>query len=116
LRKALSLAERPDDVLPALALSVVRQGQPDRLIAEFGTRKLQDPAADASLQTSLGQAWLMSGDVERAGEAFTAALADVPGYPPARLDQARISAQGGNVGAASIITDEVLAADPPKIR
>lgn len=112
LRKALSLAERPDDVLPALAQSLVRQGQADRLTGEFGTRRLQDPAADASLQTSLGQAWLMRGDVERAGDAFTAALADVPGHLPARLGQARISAQRGNIDNASTITDEVLAADP----
>jgi putative PEP-CTERM system TPR-repeat lipoprotein len=112
LRKALSLAERPDDVLPSLALALVRQDQPDRLTGEFGTRKLQDPAADASFQTSLGQAWLMRGDFKQAGDAFASALADVAGHPPARLGQARIAAQGGNIDKASIITDEVLAADP----
>jgi len=112
LRKALTLAQRPDDVLPSLALSLVRQGEPDRLTAEFGARKLQDPVADASFQTSLGQAWLMHGDVKRAGDAFAAALADVPGHPPARLGQARIAAQGGNIDSASKIADEVLAADP----
>ncbi|MEO8523916.1 MAG: XrtA/PEP-CTERM system TPR-repeat protein PrsT [Caldimonas sp.] len=112
LRKALSLTQRPDDVLPSLALSLVRQGEIERVTTEFGTRKLQEPAADAPFQTSLGQAWLMRGDVNRAGDAFTAALADVPGYPPARLGQARILAQGGNIDGASSITDEVLAADP----
>ena len=112
LRKALSLAERPDDVLPALAFALVRQGQAERLTGEFGNRRLQDPASDASFQTSLGQAWLMRGNVQRAGEAFAAALADVPGSPPARLGQARIAAQGGNIDEASSIAEEVLAADP----
>jgi putative PEP-CTERM system TPR-repeat lipoprotein len=112
LRQALSLAQRPDDVLPALAQSMLRQGQAERLIAELGTRRLQDPAADASLQTSLGQAWLTQGDTRKAGDAFATALTQTPGAPLARLGQAMIAAQGGDIGKAASIADEILARDP----
>jgi tetratricopeptide (TPR) repeat protein len=112
LRRALALGERPDDVLPSLALALVRQGQPDRLTSEFGTRKLDNRSAAASFQTNLGQAWMMLGDSKQAGDAFEAALAHVPNYPPARLGQAQISAQHGRLDYASSIADDVLAADP----
>jgi putative PEP-CTERM system TPR-repeat lipoprotein len=112
LRRALTLGERPDDVLPPLALALIRQGQPDRLTGEFGTRKLENASAAASFQTTLGQAWMMLGDAKQAGDAFDAALAHVPNYPPARLGQAQVSAQLGRLDHASSIADEVLAADP----
>ncbi len=111
LRKALSLAERSDAVVPSLAIALIRQGQPDRLTSEFGSLKLHDPAADAALQTSLGQARLIGGEIEQAGAAFAAALAAVPAYPGARLGQARLAALAGRFDDASTITDEVLAAD-----
>jgi cellulose synthase operon protein C len=112
LRKALSLSEPPDEVLPALALSLLRQGAADRLLAELGARKLQDPAADASLQTSLGQAWLIQGDLKKAAAAFAAALAQTPGAPLARLGQAMLAARDGDTGKATSIADEVLASNP----
>ena len=115
LRKALVLAERPDDVLLPLALALVRLGQSDRLTDDFGTRRLQDPAADASFQTTLGQAWLMRGDVKQADGAFAFALTDVPGYPPARLGQARVAALDGRIDDASRIANEVLVADPRSV-
>ncbi len=112
LRKALSLSEAPDDVLPDLAESLIRQGRADRLIDEFGTRRLQTPVADAAFQTSLGRAWTQRGDMGRAGEAFAAALAAVPGYAPARLGQARLTAHDGRLAEASTVVDEVIAAAP----
>jgi len=112
LRKALTLSEGTDAVMPTLAQALIRQAQPQRLIDEFENVKLQDPAADASFQTSLGHAWLMRGGVKQAVEAFASALVAVPGHPPARLGQARIAAQGGRIDDASTIADEVLVADP----
>ena len=112
LRKALSLSERPEDVQPTLALALIRQGQPQRLIDEFGSVKLQEPAADASLQASLGQAWLMRGNVKQAGDAFAAALTAVPNHPRARLGQAQITAHEGRVDEALAMTDQALKADP----
>jgi len=112
LRKALALGELPDDVLPPLAVALLRQGQQDRLTSEFGTRKLENAAADASFQASLGHAWLMLGDITHAGDAFAAALARVPTYPPARLGQARMAAQEGKIDDAATLGDEVLAANP----
>lgn len=111
-RQALVLGESPDTVLPTLALALLRQGQAERLIAELGTKKLQDPVADTSLQTSLGQAWLIQGDAKKAADAFAAALAQTPGSGLARLGQAMISARDGDIVKAAVATDAVLAADP----
>ena len=113
LRKALTLGERPDDVLPSLALALIRRVSRIDSPVEFGTRKLENPAADASLQTSLGQAWLMAWRRRTVGgQRFAAALTHVPRYPAARLGQARIAAQAGKIDDALTIADEVLAADP----
>ena len=112
LRKALDLGERADDALPDLAIALIREGQPDRLTRDFGTRRLDDAAADAAFQTTLGQAWFAAGDLRRSGDAFTAALARVRRYPPARLGQARIAAHEGKTSEAVRVVAEVLAADP----
>jgi tetratricopeptide (TPR) repeat protein len=114
-RKALALGEPPDDILPSLAVAMLGQGRHETLLDEFGTRKLERPAADAAFQTDLGRAWLLRGDVGRAGDAFRSALAAVPAYPPARLGQARIAAQSGRVDEAFATVDEVLAANPKQL-
>ncbi|HET7528028.1 MAG TPA: tetratricopeptide repeat protein, partial [Burkholderiaceae bacterium] len=75
LRKSLTLSEKSDDVLPKLAVAMLRQGQPQRIIAELGGANLQDPTANASLRATVGQALLMRGQVKEAAEAFAASLA-----------------------------------------
>lgn len=112
LRKSLTLSEKADDVLPGLALALLRQGQPERLIDEYGNVQLQDPAANASLRASLGQAWLMRGEVKQAAESFAAARAAQPDHAPAQLGQARIAAHEGRMDDALAMTDRALAADP----
>jgi putative PEP-CTERM system TPR-repeat lipoprotein len=111
-RKAVALSERIDDVLPLLATTLLRQGQPGRLTGEFGTSSLQDPVANASFQTSLGQAWVTLGDPQHASSAFASALVSVSRHAPARLGQAHVAAQEGKVKAALAIVDEVLKEDP----
>jgi len=112
LRKSMSLGEKADDVVPMLALAMLRQGQSQRLIGEFGNAHLQDPAADADLRASLGQAWLMRGEARQAAESFAAALAVRPDHARAQLGQARIAADEGRMDDALAMTDRALKADP----
>src|SRR5262245_19624708 len=69
LRKALMLRRPPENVVPALALALLRQGQAQQVIDEFGRIELNDRGAQASLRASIGHAWLARGEVKAASEA-----------------------------------------------
>lgn len=112
LRNALAVGESRGMVLPSLALALLRQGKADLLISEFGSLRLEEPAADASLQASIGQAGLRLGDIPRAEAAFAAALERVPHHPEASLGQARIAAHVGRVEDAARMAEVVLSANP----
>ncbi|MCW5656110.1 MAG: PEP-CTERM system TPR-repeat protein PrsT [Burkholderiaceae bacterium] len=112
LRKALALAQKPDDVLPALAAAMLRQGQAQKVIDEFGNTTLQDAKSNAALRASVGQAWLLRAEVKPAAEAFAAALAAQPGQSMALLGQARIAAHEGKLDDAMALTDSALKNDP----
>src|SRR5688572_10432908 len=47
LRKALEYGQPADIVLPLLARAMIEQGEADKLVAEFGNRKLTAPEAEA---------------------------------------------------------------------
>jgi cellulose synthase operon protein C len=110
-RKALSLAQKTDDVVPGLALAVLQQGRPQELIDEFGSTSLQDPAANADLRAILGQAWLVRGETKQAADAFAAALSARPEHARALLGQARLAARDGRMDDALAMTDRALKAD-----
>lgn len=112
LRQALDAGEPAANVLPTLARAVLQQGQPERLIEEYESFDVREAGAAAGLQADLGLAWLMLGNADRAALAFGRALSLVPGYPVARLGQARIAAQVGRVAEAETVVAELLAADP----
>jgi putative PEP-CTERM system TPR-repeat lipoprotein len=111
LRKALTLGQKPDDVLPALAAALLRQGQAQKVIDEFGNSTVQDATANAALRASVGQAWLSRAEVKPAAEAFAAALAAQPGQSMALLGQARIAAHEGKLDDAMALTDNALKND-----
>jgi putative PEP-CTERM system TPR-repeat lipoprotein len=115
LRQSLALHEKPDDVLPNLALALLRQGQAQKLIDEFANTTLQDPAAHAALRAHLGQAWLLRAEVRPAAEAFAAALAAQPGHAVALLGQARIAARDGKLDDAAALTDAALRTDARQV-
>jgi len=112
LRKALTLGEKPDVVLPELALVMLHVGPPQRVIDEFASTSLQDPVANASLRATLGHAWLLRGDAKAGAEAFAAALSSQPGNASATLGQARIAAHEGRAEDAMALTDAALKSDP----
>ena len=112
LRKSLTLEQKPERVLPSLALAVLRQGQAKKLIDEFGVAQLQDPDAQAALRASVGHAWLMRGEVTPAGDAFAAALAAQPDHASAQFGRARIAAHENKIEDALALTDAALKSDP----
>ncbi|HEY6513228.1 MAG TPA: XrtA/PEP-CTERM system TPR-repeat protein PrsT [Burkholderiaceae bacterium] len=111
LRKARTLGEKEDDVAPGLAQALLQQGQPKKVVDEFGSVNLQEPAAGAALKARVGEAWLMRGEVKPAAEAFANALTLQPGQASALLGQARIAAQEGRLDDALATTDRALQAD-----
>ena len=112
LRKALTLGEKPDAVLPTLALALLRMGQQQRVIDEFAATSLPEPAANASLRASVGHARLLRNEVKPAAEAFAAALAAQPGQALATLGQARIAAHENRPDDATALVDAALKSDP----
>lgn len=111
LRKALTLGEKPDAVAPSLAWALVRQGQTQKVIDEFGAAAIADAAAKAAVKAALGQAWLMRGEAKPAAEAFAAALAEQPGQAAALLGQARIWAHDGKIDDALALSESALKSD-----
>lgn len=112
LRRALEFGQSQEHVLPSLARALAEQNEHAKLLSEFGEAKLREPRADAALRTHLADALLRAGRRDAASAAYTAALAAQPGYPAARLGQARIVALAGKVEDAVRITDELIAAQP----
>lgn len=111
LRKAMTLGETLDRLAPHLASALLRQGQPQKLIDEFGAAAIADVAAQAAVKAALGQAWLMRGEAKLATEAFAAALAAQPGQPAALLGQARLAANDGKFDDALGLTESALKGD-----
>lgn len=112
LRRALQLGDSREQVVPLLAQALLRRGQPLRVIDEFGTELLAEAASRASLQASLGTAYAVRGNPDKAAAAFAAALSAVPEYAPARVGQATLAATQGRLGEALALLDALVARQP----
>jgi tetratricopeptide (TPR) repeat protein len=75
-------------------------------------------ASGATLQLALGQAFLASGDVERAKKTFSDALAETPGLAVARVGLAAALKAAGNLAGAKAELDTLMsqASDTPGLR
>ncbi len=119
LRKAGELNHDPTAVAPALALALLRQGEARRVVESYAATTLPDPAAQASLQTSVALAHAQLDQRGPAEKALALALQADPQHAPALLLQARIAASRQDFDAAMKILDgltgpmdrEVAAAD-----
>jgi putative PEP-CTERM system TPR-repeat lipoprotein len=112
LRRALEFGQSPDLIHPALAKTVLRQGDFKRVVTEFARPALKDPAAQAAVRATAGEAFLALGQRKEAGEAFAFALASVPGDPWAKVGQARLRAMEADLPGAMNLLDGVLAGAP----
>ncbi|HET7031573.1 MAG TPA: XrtA/PEP-CTERM system TPR-repeat protein PrsT, partial [Casimicrobiaceae bacterium] len=112
LQRAAELQYPSDQVAPPLARAMLLRGAGKQVIDQFGKAELNSPQSKAELQTTLGQAFLGAGNVDGARNAFAAAQAAVPGYPPAMLGDARIKVIDNDVPGASALVDAAIAKAP----
>jgi len=112
LRRALEYRYAAAAVVPQLAKAMLRLGQAKQVVAEFTTTTLDEPAAQAALQSEVGFAQISLGQLKEAGAAFARALAAQPGDPRARIGEARLLAIDRDLPGAMKAVEEVLAKAP----
>lgn len=111
-RKALAAKYRETIVIPELARSMLLIGQTEKLVSEFGSLRLNQPAADASLRTTLATAYEVLGKTDSSEAAMTAALTVDPNHGPALLVRARQKAAAKDLDGAFSIIEGILSKDP----
>jgi putative PEP-CTERM system TPR-repeat lipoprotein len=110
-RKALA-AKHPDNVvIPELTRSMLMLGQAKKVVDEFGNTQLDQPAANASLQTSLAAAYAALDKAPQAEAALAAALQADANHAPALLIRARQMAAKRDIDGAIQTTEAVIARD-----
>lgn len=112
LTKAMDQHHDDNKVLPALARALLLAGGAKKLTTLYGGVTLQDKQAQASLKTSVANAWGVLGDKPKVLEALAAAVAAVPDHPGAVILQARLKADEGRFDDTLAMVDQVLARDP----
>lgn len=108
LRKALDLRHDENDVVPELARALFLQGDYQRLLEQFGTTVLSQPLAEADLKVTLARANGGLGRREPARLAVQAALKAMPDYGPAKVFEARLRADTGDIDGALASLDKQL--------
>jgi len=83
LTKASELRYPYDQVAPVLARAILARGDAKKVIGDFGKVEVTSQPSKADLQTTLGAAYLATGNLEAARGAFDAALLAVPDHAPA---------------------------------
>ncbi len=116
LLKAREAGVADNQVAPELARALLLMGDTEKLLAQLGSTRLEDPQAAADLQTTVAAAHAVRNQIEPANAAVAEALRLVPGYVPAMLMKARLEAGGGDPDAALKRLDAVLASTPSEAR
>ena len=112
LRRALELQHPQAQVLPLLANAMLGLNKGGLLLQQFSTVRLDDPAAQARLQTSLAKAEAGAGNLDAAAARLKAVLQQLPAHTPALLLQARLAAARGDVADALAQLKALLASQP----
>ncbi|MBN9574838.1 XrtA/PEP-CTERM system TPR-repeat protein PrsT [Alicycliphilus denitrificans] len=99
-RKAQDLGVPPAEVVPQLALALLRSRQYSKITSDYAGQQLADAQAQASLQTTLAIAWQRQGDEAKAQGSLGEALKAKADYAPALIEQARSKVRGGDVDGA----------------
>ena len=111
-RRALEYGQPAATVTPLLAQALIDAGSPEKVLADYGAMKLDDPRAEAALRVAVGQAQLRLRKRDEAAASFGAALAADPTNPAAQLGQARLLATAGNLDEALQAVDKVVGDHP----
>ena len=112
LRRALDLNHPTATVLPVLARALVAEGQVKKLLDQYASVDLPEPASAADLKTSIAVAYARLGNKQQANDALTAALKAVPDFAPALLVQTQMLARNGDPDGALQLIDKVLQKSP----
>jgi len=112
LERAMELGYARDTVAAELAPALVRAGQFDRVLAEFGDPRVSEPATVAIVHTALGDAHLARRDVDKAQSAYLEALEANAEEHGARIGFARTAAIKGDLQAAEEAVRQVIARAP----
>jgi putative PEP-CTERM system TPR-repeat lipoprotein len=111
LRKADALHYDPNKLTPTLAKALLETGQPQKVTA-LSTKDLTDAAALAELETSVGIAYAMQGDLTKARQFVDEALKTKPDYGPAMVAKARLDLAGKDVDGSMAMLDGALKTNP----
>ena len=111
-RKAAEYGQPPAAVSQWIAQSMLDSGEVDKVVAEFGKTKLDDPKSEAALRVVVGQAQLRMRKFDDAAASFAAAMASDPSNVEAQLGQARLAGFSGKIDEAVAAVDRIVAANP----
>jgi putative PEP-CTERM system TPR-repeat lipoprotein len=112
LGKSLDLKVDPQSVAPLLAQALLELGKGKDAVERFGTMELKEPAAQASLKTTLAWARASAGDTTAAVASADQALAAVPGHPGATLFKARVLLSQRDIDGGLKLIEQVLTQAP----
>lgn len=111
-RKALDAKYPELVVFPDMARAMLLTNQAKKLVSELGSVRLNQPAADANLQTTLASAFSALGKPEEAAQSLAAALEASPDYGPALLFTSRQKAAAKDFDGALLVVDRAISKDP----
>lgn len=100
LDKALENGAPRDTTLPLIVQALLLSGESKRVVNNYGNEKLTDPLAQASVKSSVAQAWMALGDVNKSRAALEEALAAQADFATALVLKARLAARQGDIKAA----------------
>lgn len=112
LKRASELGYSADQVTPLLARAMVMGGEGKEMIEQFANTSLGDPASQAQLQATLGEAYLGTGAPDKAEERFRDAARDAGARDRAELGLARVSAGKRDLEGALSQVEGILAHSP----
>ncbi len=112
LDKARNAGHSNDEMTVLTAKARLLKGEADRVLADFGDSKLQDPVQRAELQVVLANAHMAKGNGAAAGAALEAALRDDPKNAQAALSKVRLLTSSKDLAGAMVVLDKLLQEQP----
>jgi putative PEP-CTERM system TPR-repeat lipoprotein len=113
IRKAIAISKDRVRAAPDLAVALLLQGQPQKVIDETAA---EAPKGGAVLSTARGDAFFWVKNFAQAREAYKQALAATPDFSQAFLGLARIALTEKDMGAAFSLTEQAIKAGPKDSR
>jgi len=107
-RKAISLGATPDKTMAGLATALTAQGEFKKLLAET---EAEAAKGDPALLVSRGTAWLATGELDKAKQAFEAVLAKKPGDGAALIGLASLALSQNDIDGGKRLAAEAVAKD-----